>query len=175
MSKSLLKQLLLFVIGVLLLLFTYFLTPKKINLDDISEKKENIIELDQEKVSKNENLENVQNTFENLKYSGQDLKGNTETIEKEGMMSSCLQNEIDHLNGILFVDHLVAHQHLTRPIRENSLESHNHDLDVTVNVKDNDTYERLKTRVELNKVYSDSSLSELQYDLYDAGYLLDRE
>ena len=83
MSKSLLKQLLLFVIGVLLLLFTYFLTPKKINLDDISEKKENIIELDQEKVSKNENLENVQNTFENLKYSGQDLKGNTYEIGSE--------------------------------------------------------------------------------------------
>ena len=83
MSVSLLKQLLLFVVGTLLLLFTYFLTPKKINLDDISEKKESIIELDKDKVSENKNLENVQNTFENLKYSGQDLKGNSYEIESE--------------------------------------------------------------------------------------------
>ena len=104
-----------------------------------------------------------------------DRNGSYFKISAEDLLAQAIEHEIDHLNGILFVDHLVAHQHLTRPVTENSLESHNHDLDVTVNVKNNDTDERLKTRVELNKVYSDSSLSELQYDLYDAGYLLDRE
>ena len=104
-----------------------------------------------------------------------DRNGSYFKISAEDLLAQAIEHEIDHLNGILFVDHLVAHQHLTRPVTENSLESHNHDLDVTVNVKNNDTDERLKTRVELNKVYSDSSLSELKYDLYDAGYLLDRE
>jgi len=36
----------------------------------------------------------------------QDVKGKTKKIETEGMMSICLQHEIDHLNGILFIDHL---------------------------------------------------------------------
>ena len=32
--------------------------------------------------------------------------GKTKIIEAEGMLSICLQQEIDHLNGILFIDHL---------------------------------------------------------------------
>ena len=35
-----------------------------------------------------------------------DLKGNTHQIKANEMMSICLQHEIDHLNGILFIDHL---------------------------------------------------------------------
>ena len=29
-------------------------------------------------------------------------------IEAEGLLSACLQHEIDHLDGVLFVDHLSA-------------------------------------------------------------------
>ena len=29
-------------------------------------------------------------------------------IEAEGLLAACLQHEIDHLNGVLFVDHLSA-------------------------------------------------------------------
>ena len=36
----------------------------------------------------------------------QDVKGNILQMEAEEMMSICLQHEIDHLNGILFIDHL---------------------------------------------------------------------
>ncbi len=35
-----------------------------------------------------------------------DVKGNVHQIEADEMMSICLQHEIDHLNGILFIDHL---------------------------------------------------------------------
>ena len=35
-----------------------------------------------------------------------DVKGNIHQIKAEEMMSICLQHEIDHLNGILFIDHL---------------------------------------------------------------------
>lgn len=37
-----------------------------------------------------------------------DLTGAKREIEGEGLLSACLQHEIDHLNGVLFVDHLSA-------------------------------------------------------------------
>ena len=37
-----------------------------------------------------------------------DVKGNIHQINANEMMSICLQHEIDHLNGILFIDHLPA-------------------------------------------------------------------
>jgi peptide deformylase len=39
---------------------------------------------------------------------GLDRYGNPVTIEAEGLLSIILQHEIDHLNGILFIDHLSA-------------------------------------------------------------------
>ena len=36
----------------------------------------------------------------------QDVNGKTQEKVAEGMMSICLQHEIDHLNGVLFIDHL---------------------------------------------------------------------
>ena len=37
-----------------------------------------------------------------------DQSGTKREIEGEGLLSACLQHEIDHLDGILFVDHLSA-------------------------------------------------------------------
>jgi peptide deformylase len=34
------------------------------------------------------------------------LDGATQEIEADGILATCLQHEIDHLNGILFIDHL---------------------------------------------------------------------
>ena len=36
----------------------------------------------------------------------QDLDGKTQEGEFDGLMSVCLQHEVDHLNGVLFIDHL---------------------------------------------------------------------
>lgn len=36
----------------------------------------------------------------------QDLDGNTHEEEMDGLMATCLQHEIDHLNGVLFIDHI---------------------------------------------------------------------
>ena len=36
----------------------------------------------------------------------QDLEGNVHEEEMEGMLAVCIQHEMDHLNGILFIDHL---------------------------------------------------------------------
>lgn len=37
-----------------------------------------------------------------------DQTGAKREIEADGLLAACLQHEIDHLNGILFVDHLSA-------------------------------------------------------------------
>jgi len=35
-----------------------------------------------------------------------DVEGTRHTLEAEGLLATCLQHEIDHLEGVLFVDHL---------------------------------------------------------------------
>ena len=40
--------------------------------------------------------------------SGKDVQGQEKIIEGEGLLSRVLAHEIDHLNGILFIDHLGA-------------------------------------------------------------------
>ena len=35
-----------------------------------------------------------------------DLEGNAHEIEAKGLFATCLQHEIDHVNGVLFIDHL---------------------------------------------------------------------
>ena len=45
---------------------------------------------------------------ERVRVRYQDEEGNRQEIEGEGLLAACLQHEIDHLDGILFVDHLSA-------------------------------------------------------------------
>jgi peptide deformylase len=35
-----------------------------------------------------------------------DLDSKTQEIEANGLLATCLQHEIDHLNGVLFIDHI---------------------------------------------------------------------
>jgi peptide deformylase len=35
-----------------------------------------------------------------------DRDGNKQVLEADGMLATCLQHEMDHLNGVLFIDHL---------------------------------------------------------------------
>jgi peptide deformylase len=35
-----------------------------------------------------------------------DRDGREQTVEADGLMATCLQHEIDHLNGVLFIDHI---------------------------------------------------------------------
>ena len=36
----------------------------------------------------------------------QDLEGNVHEEAMDGLIATCIQHEMDHLNGILFIDHL---------------------------------------------------------------------
>ena len=35
-----------------------------------------------------------------------DRDGNKQRLEADGLLATCLQHEMDHLNGVLFIDHL---------------------------------------------------------------------
>ena len=39
-----------------------------------------------------------------LKYL--DLDGQTQELEASGILATCIQHEMDHLDGVLFVDHI---------------------------------------------------------------------
>ena len=39
-----------------------------------------------------------------LKYI--DLDGRKKELKAEGLLSTCIQHEVDHLNGVLFIDYL---------------------------------------------------------------------
>lgn len=48
------------------------------------------------------------NRAESISVNYQDRDGNTKTLEANGLLSIAIQHEIDHLNGILFIDKLTS-------------------------------------------------------------------
>ena len=41
-----------------------------------------------------------------VKVKYMDIDGKTQEVDATGLLATCLQHEIDHLNGVLFIDHL---------------------------------------------------------------------
>lgn len=48
------------------------------------------------------------NRFETITITYQDRDGKSNSIEADGLLSIAIQHEIDHLNGILFIDKLTS-------------------------------------------------------------------
>ena len=46
------------------------------------------------------------------RVTGLDRKTNVFRICADGLLAQAFEHETDHLNGILFIDHLLSHQHL---------------------------------------------------------------
>ncbi len=44
--------------------------------------------------------------FETVSINYQDRNGNTKNLDTDGLLSIAIQHEVDHLNGILFIDKL---------------------------------------------------------------------
>lgn len=63
------------------------------------------------------------------RLSGVDAHGEPTRQEGEGMFARMLLHELDHLNGILFIDHLARHdrKEAMRRIRRGELEAAAHD------------------------------------------------
>jgi peptide deformylase len=41
-----------------------------------------------------------------VKVKYQDLEGKWHEIEADGLFATCVQHEVDHTNGTLFIDHI---------------------------------------------------------------------
>jgi peptide deformylase len=41
-----------------------------------------------------------------VKFRYLDLEGTAHELEASGLLATCVQHEIDHLNGVLFIDHI---------------------------------------------------------------------
>jgi peptide deformylase len=60
-----------------------------------------------------------------IEVAHQDVHGEEHTVELEGMFARVFLHEMDHLNGILFIDHLAVHDRkdALRRMREQQLEA----------------------------------------------------
>ena len=47
-----------------------------------------------------------------VRVTGLDRKSKVLRIHADGLLAQAFEHEIDHLNGILFIDHLLSHEHL---------------------------------------------------------------
>lgn len=56
-------------------------------------------------LSVQETYDKIERAFK-VKMRGVDLDFKPIEIEAEGLLASCIQHELDHLNGVLFIDHL---------------------------------------------------------------------
>ena len=96
--------------------------PKRIIVMDIS-KEENkkkpmyfvnpiIIKKNDEKVTYEEGCFSVPNQFAEIDRPSKceveylDYNGNKQNLKAEGLLATCIQHEMDHLEGVLFIDYL---------------------------------------------------------------------
>ena len=54
-----------------------------------------------------------------VKASGMDGRSRLVRLHADGLLAQALEHEIDHLNGILYMDHLKSHQELVKDQPEN--------------------------------------------------------
>jgi len=87
--------------------------------EDGEQPKENLLEIINPKIISKEGTSSYQEgclsvpgfyedveRFESLELEYQDRDGNISTLQADGLLSIALQHEMDHLNGILFIDKL---------------------------------------------------------------------
>ena len=90
-----------------------------IDLSKEGEKKEPLFIVNPEIISKSKDLISyeegclsIPNQFAEVKRSSSckvnflDYDGKKKEINADGLLATCIQHEVDHLNGILFIDHL---------------------------------------------------------------------
>ncbi len=96
--------------------------PKRLVVMDLSknpEKKEPMFFINPEIISKSEKTSiyeegclSIPNQFAKIQRPDScrikylDFNGKKQEMKAEGLLSTCIQHEIDHLNGILFIDYL---------------------------------------------------------------------
>ena len=49
-----------------------------------------------------------------VKATGLDRRSRFIRLDAEGLLAQALEHEVDHLNGIMYIDHLESHEHLVK-------------------------------------------------------------
>jgi len=96
--------------------------PKRVAVIDLDPKGPNskpiylvnprIVETSGEETIYNEGCLSVPDIWEDVKRPSRltveytDEKGRLLTMQADGLLATCLQHEIDHINGLLFIDHI---------------------------------------------------------------------
>ena len=111
-----------------------------------------------------------------------DENGSKIKVTAENLFAQALEHEVDHLNGILYVDHLLEHEKLAAAgTHAAEGQPHMHDLVVELHVDHNDEdirpleadLEVVHSTIKFSDLYSQSSVDQMQYDLRLAGYVPD--
>lgn len=118
-----------------------------------------------------------------------DENGSKMKVTAEELYAQAIEHEIDHLNGILYIDHLLAHEKLVAAgSHEEEDEPHMHDVELEIHADHSDdgvppdpepdadqdpNIEVVRSTIKFSDLYSDSSISQMQYDLRSAGYVID--
>lgn len=105
-----------------------------------------------------------------------DQDGSRFKLTAEELLAQAIEHEVDHLNGIVFLDHLIAHEEL-RKVGASPDEPHWHDVGYTVYAQHSPTLpsdlqmvEVMYTVAKLSRLNAESSLSEAAYDLSDGPH-----
>lgn len=108
--------------------------------------------------------------------SALDENGGRFRLTAEELLAQAIEHEIDHLSGIVFLDHLIAHEELHK-IGASPDEPHWHDVGYTVYAQHSSTLpqdlqmvEIMHTVARLSRLNAESSLSEASYDLSDGPH-----
>ena len=61
--------------------------------------------------------------YESCKVEYLDIEGKLNNINVSGLLSRCIQHEVDHCNGVLFIDHLsqLKREIIQKKIQKNNL------------------------------------------------------
>lgn len=112
-----------------------------------------------------------------------DAQGGKWRVTAEELLAQVLEHEIDHLNGIMYMDHLAEHEQL-REVEEEHDETVPHMHDVTYHVhaghanddarNDDRSSELLVAKAGLSQVRGSQNIEDLSYDLED-GHSTPRE
>ena len=106
-----------------------------------------------------------------------DANGSKWRISTEELLAQALEHEIDHLNGIMFMDHLLEHERLREVGEEPEPgETHLHDVNYNIEAHHDErghdhphsnasAPELLVAKAKLSEVTPGHSMSELAYDL----------
>jgi peptide deformylase len=96
--------------------------PRRVVTMDLSKKDEDkaqrvfinpeILWLSDDKIAREEGCLSIPEFYEDVERPGEvrvkylDLAGKEQELEAGGLLATCLQHEIDHINGVLFIDHI---------------------------------------------------------------------